>query len=44
MPGYGRRCFPTREEVISELEEYLNDQRLEIKGVEERITELKKEA
>jgi len=43
MPSYGRR-FPTRDEVISELEEYLNDLRLEIKGVEERIAELRKEA
>ena len=41
--GYGRRRFFTREEVVSELEEYLNSLRLETKGVEERIVELKKE-
>ena len=44
MPGYGRRRFHTREEVIAELEEYLGDLRSEIKGVEERIAQLKKEA
>jgi len=44
MPGYGRRHFPTRNEIISELEEYLGDLRSEINGVEERIAELKKEA
>jgi hypothetical protein len=43
MPSY-HRCFPAREEVISELEEYLKELRLEIKGVEERIAELRKEA
>ena len=44
LPGHGRRRFHTREEVISGLEEYLNDLRSEIKGVQERIAELKKEA
>jgi hypothetical protein len=42
--GYSPRRFFTHEEVVSELEEYLNGLRLEIKGVEERIAELKKEA
>lgn len=41
--GYSRRRFFNREEVVSELEGYLNGLRLEIKGVEERIAELKKE-
>ncbi len=44
MPGCGRRRFPTRDEVISELEDYLKELRSEIKGVEERIAELKTEA
>ena len=42
--GYGRRRFFSRKEIIAELEEYLNNLRAEIKGVEERITQLKKEA
>ena len=41
--GYGRRRFFTREEAASELEEYLTSLRLEARGVEERIAELKKE-
>jgi len=44
MPGYGHRRFPTRNELISELEEYLKQLKAEMKGVEERIAELKKEA
>ena len=44
MPGHGQRRFHTREEVIAELKEYLNDLRSEIKGVEERIADLKTEA
>jgi len=44
MPGHERRHFHTREEVIAELEEYLKDLHAEIKGVEEHIAELKKEA
>jgi hypothetical protein len=42
-PGYAQRRFPTREEVIEELEEYLKQLRAETKGVEERIAELRKE-
>ena len=41
--GYGRRRFFSHKEVIAKLEEYLNDLRSEIKGVEERIAEMKKE-
>jgi len=38
------RRFRTKEEIISRLEEYLKQLNLEVKGVEERIGELKKEA
>jgi len=38
------RRFPTKEEIISRLEEYLKQLNLEAKGAEERIAELKKEA
>ena len=50
-PGYSgyrsrrfltRRRFPTREETIGRLEEYLKQLQAEAKGVEERIAELKK--
>ena len=41
-PGYGMRRFPTREEMITEMEEYLNQLRAEVKGVEEHLAELKK--
>ena len=40
--GYPARYFPTREEVIAQLEEYLNNLQAEAKGVQERIDELKK--
>ena len=36
-----RRHFPTREEQIAWLEEYLKELQAEAKGVEERIAELK---
>jgi hypothetical protein len=36
------RRFPTKEEMIAEMEEYLNQLRAEVKGVEERLVELKK--
>ncbi|MCR4406704.1 MAG: hypothetical protein NUW24_07260 [Anaerolineae bacterium] len=41
-PGFpfGRR-FPTREERIAWLEEYLKDLQDEVKAVEERIAEMK---
>ena len=41
--GHGMRQFPTREEVLSQLEDYLKELQAEAKGVEERITELKKQ-
>jgi len=41
-PGFGLRRFPTREEMIAEMEEYLKQLRAETKGVEERLAELKK--
>ena len=37
-----RRQFPTTEETIGRLEEYLKQLQAEAKGVEERIAELKK--
>jgi len=36
------RRFPTREEIIAELEEYLKQLQAEVKGVEERIAEFRK--
>lgn len=42
-PGYGHRLYPTREEAVKELEEYLKHLKAEMKGVEERIAELKKD-
>jgi len=46
QPGgfHGRpfhRHFPSREELISRLEEYLKDLRAEGKAVEERLAEMK---
>lgn len=41
--AYGPRHFRTTEEVIIELEEYLKQLKAEMKGIEERISELKKE-
>ena len=41
--GHGFRRFHTREEMITRLEGYLKNLQAEAKGVEERITELKKE-
>lgn len=43
-PRYGMRRFPTKEEMIAEMEEYLKQLQAEEKGVEERIAELKKES
>jgi len=40
--SYGMRRFPTREERIAEMEEYLKQLRAEAKGVEEHLAELKK--
>lgn len=39
---YEVRHFPTREEMIEELEEYLEQLKAEVQGVEERLAELKK--
>jgi len=41
--GYGRRRFHTKKEILTELEEYLEQLRAEIQGVEEHIAEIKKE-
>jgi len=41
--GHLPRRFIAREEVIAQLEEYLENLQAEAKGVEERITELKKD-
>jgi len=41
-PGYGMRPFPTREEMIAEMEGYLKQLQAETKGVEEHLAELKK--
>ncbi len=40
--GFGRH-FISKDEIISHLEEYLNQLKAEMKGVEERIAELKKQ-
>ena len=40
--GYLPRRFPTREETIAQLEEYLKNLQAEAKGLEERIAELRK--
>ena len=42
-PAYPPRCFPTKEEAITQLEEYLKQLQAEAKGVEERINELRKD-
>jgi len=41
--GHSPRHFPSREELINEMEDYLKQLRAEAKGVEERLTEMKKE-
>jgi len=41
-PGYGLRRFPTREEIIAQMEEYLKQLQAEAKAVEEHLAELKK--
>ena len=40
--GYLPRHFPTKEEAITQLEEYLKQLQAEAKGVEEHIAELRK--
>lgn len=41
-PGHPFRRFPTKEESVAQLEEYLKNLRVEAKGVEEHIAELRK--
>jgi len=41
-PGHYVRRFPTKEEMIAEMEEYLKQLRAEVRAVEERLAELKK--
>ena len=41
--SYAPRHFRATDEVIMELEEYLKQLKAEVKGIEERILELKKE-
>ena len=43
-PGHGLRRFPTGEEIIAQMEEYLKQLQAEVKGVEERLAQLRKEA
>jgi|GEM_PF-840268 len=40
--GYHVRRFPTKEEMIARMEDYLEQLRGEIKYVEERLAEIKK--
>ena len=41
-PGYGLRRFPTREEIIAQMEEYLKQLQAEAKAVGEHLAELEK--
>jgi len=41
-PGHPFRRFPTKEESVAQLKEYLKDLQAEAKGVEEHIAELRK--
>jgi len=41
--GHSPRRFPTSEEIIQEMEDYLKQLRAEAKGIEERLAEMKKE-
>jgi hypothetical protein len=40
---FGQRRFISKEEIVARLEEYLKQLQAEVKGVEERLVELKKE-
>jgi hypothetical protein len=40
-PAHFGRCFPTRDETIAWLEQYLESLREEVKGVEEHIANMK---
>jgi len=42
-PKYASRRFPTKGEIVEDLEEHLKQLRTEAKGVEECIAELRKE-
>jgi len=42
-PQYFRPRFMTKKQRIARLEEYLSDLRDEVKGVEEQISQIKKE-
>ena len=42
-PRHGLRRFPTREEMIAQMEDYLKQLRAEAKGVEEHLVELRKQ-
>ena len=41
-PEFGLRRFPTREEMVAQMEDYLKQLQAESKGVEERIAEFRK--
>jgi len=41
--GFGARRYLTKEEKTKMLEEYVSDLENELKGVKERLTEIKKE-
>lgn len=40
--GHPPRHFPTKEENIQDMEDYLKQLQAEVKGVEERLAEMKK--
>ena len=40
--GHLLRHFPTKEELINEMEDYLKQLQAEVKGVEERLAEMEK--
>ena len=42
--GHEPRHFPTREETIARMEEYLRQLQAEAKGVEEYLSEIRKQA
>jgi len=43
VPGHEHTRFPAREESIALLDEYLKQLQAEVKGVEERLAELRRE-
>jgi len=40
--GHPPRHFPTKEEIIQDMVDYLKQLQAEVKGVEERLAEMKK--